>query len=183
MDGYDKEVLRGNYSFSRRIFYIHGNQEILVRIFRKGAIFSAILIFPALCFINTAAASDIILNDLKGSPVNLSSPKNKPTILFFWTTWCPYCRKEIKVLNQNYAQMEKEGITLFAVNIGESSDKVQRFFKDYTLSFGALLDKDGEAADNYDVIGVPTYVFLNKAGRIISHENTLPADYKNLLLK
>ena len=155
-----------------------------MRIFRKGAIFlPAILISLTLCFTNTAAAGDIILNDLKGGAVNLSSPKNKPAILFFWTTWCPYCRKEIKALNQNYAQMKKEGITLFAVNIGESSDKIQRFFKDYALNFEVLLDKDGRAADNYDVIGVPTYIFLDKNGRIISHENTLPVDYKNLLLK
>ncbi len=154
-----------------------------MRIFRKGAILPAVLIFLILGINNTAAAGDIILNDLGGSAVNLSIPKNKPAILFFWTTWCPYCRKEIKALNQNYAQMEKEGITLFAVNIGESSDKVQRFFKDYALNLRVLLDKNGEAAENYDVIGVPTYIFLNKAGQVISHENTLPADYKNLLLK
>lgn len=152
-------------------------------IFRKGAILPAVLIFLILGFNKTAVASDIILNDLGGSPVNLFSPENKPAILFFWTTWCPYCRKEIKTLNQNYAQMKKEGITLFAVNIGESSDNVQRFFKDYVLNFRALLDRDGEAADNYDVIGVPTYIFLNKSGRITSRENTLPADYKKLLLK
>lgn len=155
-----------------------------MRIFRKGAVFlSAILISLILGFTNTAAASDIILNDLKGSPVNLSSPENKPAILFFWTTWCPSCRKEIKTLNQNYAQMKEEGITLFAVNIGESDYSVQRFFKDYALNFRVLLDRDGRAADNYDVIGVPTYIFLNKTGRVTSHENTLSSDYKNLLLK
>ncbi len=151
-------------------------------IFKKAAIFlSAILISLTLGFTNTAAASDIILNDLKGSAVNLSSPKNKPAILFFWTTWCPYCRKEIRALNQNYAQMKKEGITLFAVNIGESDVRVQRFFNDYTLNFGVLLDKDGEAADNYNVFGVPTYIFLDKAGRIISRENTLPANYNKII--
>jgi peroxiredoxin len=79
--------------------------------------------------------------------------------------------------------MKEEGITLFAVNIGESDYRVQRFFKDYALNFRVLLDSDGQAADNYDVIGVPTYIFLNKTGRITSQENTLPADYKNLLLK
>lgn len=153
-----------------------------MRIFRKGAIFlSAILI--TLTFINASAASDIILNDLEGSPVNLSGPESKPAILFFWTTWCPSCRKEIKTLNQKYARMKEEGVTLFAVNIGESEYKVQRFFKDYALNFRVLLDRDGRAADNYNVFGVPTYVFLTKTGKVASYEIILPADYKNLLLK
>jgi len=141
------------------------------------------LIFLVLGFSNKATAGDLILNDLSGKKVNLSSSSGKPTILFFWTTWCPYCRKEIKTLNQMYPQMKKEGITVFAVNIGEPDDKVQRFFMSNALTFGVLLDQAGTAADKYNVIGVPTYVFMDKSGRVISQAHALPLDYKKLLFK
>ena len=155
-----------------------------MHIFRKSAIFSlGLLVFLVLGFGKTVFAESIILNDLNAKAVNLSSGQGKPTILFFWTTWCPYCRKEIKVLNQMYSQLAKDGVVIFGINIGETSYKVKRFFRDYALNLRILLDEDGKAADKYDVIGVPTYIFLDKSGRILSQANKLPEDYKKLLLK
>lgn len=141
-----------------------------------------VLSFLFLSFSKESLAEDIILNDLNGKAVNLSSYKGKPLILFFWTTWCPYCRKEIKALNQMYIQMKQEGITVFAVDIGESSYAVQKFLKNNTLDFGVLLDQDGALANNYNVMGVPAYVFMDKSGKINS-EHSLPVDYKKLLFK
>ncbi|MEI6832234.1 MAG: TlpA disulfide reductase family protein [Candidatus Omnitrophota bacterium] len=155
-----------------------------MHIFRKfRALLLMALIILVLGSAKTGLAADVILKDLNGQAVNLSSAENKPAILFFWTTWCSYCRKEIKGLNQLYSEMKKEGITVFAVNIGESDYKVQGFFKDYVLNFNVLLDKEGKLADQYDVIGVPTYILLNKSGHRVAHGNALPADYRNLLLK
>ncbi|MDD5466010.1 MAG: redoxin domain-containing protein [Candidatus Omnitrophica bacterium] len=151
--------------------------------FKKSRILAGfILIFLVLGFSNKASAADIILSDLNGKAVNLSNYNGKPTILFFWTTWCRFCRNEIKTLNQMYPQMKKEGINVFAVNIGESSYTVQRFFMSYALAFRVLLDKDGLAADKYNVIGVPTYIFMDKTGRVISDAHALPLGYKKLLL-
>lgn len=139
------------------------------------------LIFFVLSFSKGASAADIILDDLKGKAVNLSACKGKPMILFFWTTSCPYCRKEIKTLNQLYLQMKKEGINLFAVNVGDSNYAVQKFSKSYAIGFRVLLDRDGSLADRYNVMGVPTYILIDKSGRI-DLEYSLPVDYKKFLL-
>lgn len=142
-----------------------------------------VLIFLALGFTREALAGDIILNDLSGRAVNVSTLKGHPVILFFWTSWCPYCRTEIKTLNQGYAQIKKEGIVVFGINIGESQDKVRGFFKDYLLNFGVLLDAKAKLAEKYGVLGVPTYVFLDKTGQVISQYHNLPENYKSLLFK
>ena len=132
----------------------------------------------------TAFCGDLVLNDLKSNPVNLSALTGKPAILFFWTTWCPYCRAELKVLNKMYPQMEKEGLAVFAVDVGEAGYKVERFLKDNPLlNIKILLDQEGKAAENYELNGVPTYIFINKEGKVVSVEHSLPADYKSLLLK
>ncbi len=149
---------------------------------KKGRILTLVVsIFLVLGFSKAASAQELILNDLNGKKVNLSAYRGKPAILFFWTTWCPYCRKEIKALNQMYPQLKKEGITVFAVDIGEADYVVQRVFVADALSFGVLLDKDGSVADKYNVIGVPTYVFIGKSGQVTSDEHVLPIDYKKLL--
>ena len=79
--------------------------------------------------------------------------------------------------------MEKEGLAVFVINVGETSAKVGRFLKDYALNIRVLLDKDGQAAEYYEIGGVPTYIFINKEGQLVLLEHRLPADYKSLLLK
>lgn len=155
-----------------------------MRDFRKFKVLLLVVsIFLVLGFGKTALAGEIILNDLGGQAVNLSSYQGKPVILFFWTTWCPYCRQELKILNQRYSVMAKEGIVILGVNVGESENKVQRFFKDYQPNFKMLLDKSGLLADKYDLMGVPTYVFLDKTGQVILQAHSLPENYKSLLLR
>jgi hypothetical protein len=45
-----------------------------------------------------------------------------------------------------------------------------------------LLDKDGEVSDAYDVVGIPTYIFINKKGyiRLKDHSFT-QEEYKTLI--
>ncbi|MDD2752831.1 MAG: TlpA disulfide reductase family protein, partial [Candidatus Omnitrophica bacterium] len=97
---------------------------------RKAAIFLVLIVILSSGFANTVLAGDIVLNDLESRRVDLSGLTGRPSILFFWTTWCPYCRTELRALNKMYPQMEKEGITVFAVNVGEENYKVKRFLKD-----------------------------------------------------
>ncbi|MDP2927835.1 MAG: TlpA disulfide reductase family protein [Candidatus Omnitrophota bacterium] len=156
----------------------------MLRIFRKFRILLLmVLIWLVLGFGKGALAGDIILNDLGGQAVNISSYKGKPVILFFWTSWCSYCRQELRTLNQQYSVMAKEGIDILGVNVSESENKVQRFFKGYPLNFKILLDEAGLLADKYDLMGVPTYIFLDKTGEVISQANSLPDNYKSLLFK
>lgn len=153
-------------------------------IFRKNVILVyLILTFLFLGCQRRVLAEEIILNDLKGQAVNLSQNTGKPAIFLFWTTWCPHCRDEIITLNKLQETLKKEGIIVFAVNINESGYKVQRFFKDYPLNLRVLLDENALAAEKYEVLGVPTYVFLDKGGRVITQAHTLPFDYKSLLFR
>ena len=155
-----------------------------MRIFKKFRMWLlTALIWLALGFAQGALASDIILNDLGGQAVNISGYQGKPVILFFWTTWCPYCREELKKLNQQSSVLANEGIVVLGVNVRESNYKVQRFFEGYPLNFKILLDRAGLLADKYDLMGVPTLIFLNKTGEVISRGHSLPDNYKILLFK
>jgi len=154
-----------------------------VNILRKNKLlFFAMLVSLILSLSGVVFAQNPILNDLDGKPVDISSYQGKPVMLFFWTTWCHYCRTQIKILNKNHDQLKKDGIIVLAVNIGESDYKIKRFFKDYALNFKVLLDEQGDLADNYDVMGVPTYILLDKTGKVVLHDNTFPQDCKSLLV-
>jgi peroxiredoxin len=127
----------------------------------------------ALSLLATAAAEelqpavDFSLNDLQGQQVQLSSFKGKQSVLlFFWTSWCPYCLKEIKALNEKRQAFEARNIQILAVNSGESKAVAQRLVKNYSISLRVLLDEDGRVSDAYHVLGVPTLVLIDKSGLV-----------------
>ncbi len=129
-------------------------------------------------------ATNFTLLDLENKEFSLSDLRGKPIILFFWTTSCPYCRKELKLLNTMHAGLLKEGVELVSINEDEFADRVPKFIKDYSLSYRVLLDTDNNVARAYGILGVPTYIFINKEGRIVFSDWSFPQkEYKDLILK
>lgn len=125
---------------------------------------------------------DFQLQDLNNNTFVLSQYKDKkPVILLFWTTWCPFCRKELRILNEKYPKLTKEGWEVLAVDVGEPLYKVDNLVKNYGLVFRVLLDRDSSVASAYDLLGVPTYVVINKKGNLVFKDNYFPSkEYKNL---
>lgn len=121
-------------------------------------------------------ALDFQLKDLEQNTVTLSSFKGKqPVFLFFWTTWCPYCVRGLKNLNDMYPELKEKGWEVLAINSGEPAEKVANFVKHYPLKFRILLDENITAAELYDVLGVPTYVLIDKNGIVVFKDNYFSA--------
>ncbi len=87
-------------------------------------------------------------------------------ILFFWTTWCPYCRIQIETFRDLQYQLTTEGVKSFFVNLGESKEKVRRFKERLKIKSPVILDKKGLLAYKYRIVGIPTYIFLKKGKEI-----------------
>ncbi|MBP7836018.1 MAG: TlpA family protein disulfide reductase [Candidatus Omnitrophica bacterium] len=120
-------------------------------------------------------APDFQLADLNDKTISLSDYQGKQAVvLFFWTTWCPYCRTELKTLNAEFANLAKDSIALLAINVGEPKYKVENFVNSRNLSFTVLLDRDSLGAEAYDLLGVPAYFVIDRSGRIVSEGSRFP---------
>lgn len=131
----------------------------------------------------TARPSDFTLADLGGAQVTLSSFAGKqPVLLMFWTTWCPYCRAGLKdIVSGKYPGLADAGVKVLAINISESPQQVKAFVESNKIKFTVLLDAAGTVAQKYSVVGIPTYVLLNKAGASVYEGNEFPRDLTALL--
>lgn len=130
-------------------------------------------------------APDFKLQDLDQNSFSLDGFKdNSNVLLVFWTTWCPYCQEELQELNRSYASFAKEGMEIFAVNAGERLKDVKGYIKSHGFGFKVLLDQDLAVTKSYKVLGVPTYVLINKDGKIVFTDNYFPKNkYKELISK
>ena len=56
---------------------------------------------------------------------------------------------------------------MVTINLQESVSQVKTFFKEFKLTFTALLDSTGEVGAYFGIRAIPTTYILDKTGRII----------------
>jgi peroxiredoxin len=114
------------------------------------------------------AAPDFALKTVDGQDFKLSDQKGKVVILDFWATWCPPCRKSlphVQSVSQDKALAAKN-VVVWAVNVRESADDVNKFLQDNHYTFKVALDAAGSAGSSYKVTGIPTTVIIGTDGVI-----------------
>ena len=125
----------------------------------------------------------LTLEDSNAKPVTIGSTDSSyHTLLLFWTTWCPYCRESIVALKGRYAELRKNNVEVFAVNVKERPRKAGPFIKANNLPYPVLFDRDGSAAGSMGIVGIPTFILIDKNGDILFKGNYFPEDeYKKLI--
>ena len=120
---------------------------------------------PSAIAVDTTAP-DFTLKDLNGRDVSLGSMRDRPVLLVFGTTWCPYCREEIPRMKEIYSQGAGKKLEVLNIYINEEQKKVADFAARHALPYPVLLDRDGKVAERYQVRGVPMLVLLDRQGKI-----------------
>jgi peroxiredoxin len=114
------------------------------------------------------AAPDFTLTQPPGQPLTLSDFRGKPTIINFWATWCPPCRRELPALEAAY-QMYQDQIGFVAVDVKEDAATVAAFVEELGLTFPVAIDPDGRVSDvAYEVRGLPTTLFVDAQGVVVA---------------
>lgn len=129
-------------------------------------------------------AQDFTLKNLKGDEVNMTKFRDgKKAVLFFWATWCPHCREQLTQLNEQASAIEQKGIKIILVDIGEPAELVREHVFRNKIAFEVLLDENNSVSEEYGIIGVPTFYFINKDGMVNVVEHALPENYDEILSK
>ena len=109
---------------------------------------------------------EIRLNDLTGRPTSLSEFRGKIVFINFWTTWCLACVVEMPSMEKLHQKFKDKDFVMLAVNLQESASKIRQFFKEYKLTFLALLDTTGDVGAAFGIRSIPMTFILDKNGRI-----------------
>jgi peroxiredoxin len=122
-------------------------------------------------------APDFRLPKMDGSEISLADLHGRPTVLIFWTAWCPVCKEEAPVFNSLAEKYEPRGVRVLGINIQDSLARTQGGIKDFGIRYTVARDADANVARRYNVKGTPTIILLDHKGVVQYFGNALPADY------
>lgn len=114
-------------------------------------------------------APDLALIDARsGNTLGLPAAlAGEPTVVNLWATWCPPCVREMPVLQQS--QVERPGVNFVFLNQGESAERVSAWLQARRLPMrNVLIDADGQAGAAFKQRALPTTLFFDAQGRLVS---------------
>lgn len=128
------------------------------------------------------------LVSLTGQQVSLSQLQGKLVFVNFFASWCPPCQRETPDLVNMYKQygnrVQFVGIDLTS---NDSQAAVAKFVRQYGIAYPVLLDTTGQVAASYQVLGIPTSLFISRSGIVVARaeggmtEATMRSDFAKLL--
>lgn len=112
------------------------------------------------------------LKDVNGKTVNTAKLQNggKPIIISFWATWCKPCIRELKAINEVYADWQDEtGVKIVIVSIDEAQNaqKVKPMVDGFGWEYDVLLDPNGDFKRAMNVQSVPHVFVIDGKGNVV----------------
>ena len=104
---------------------------------------------------------------LEGEQFTNDSVKGKVVLFQFWTTWCPYCKKEESLVDDITTEFSNKGLVVLAVDVGESKKKVQQYLKEHPRKCRIVLTSDTNLAAMYQANAYPIYVVIDRDGYVV----------------
>lgn len=125
-----------------------------------------------LAFSASAELPSVMLKDIDGNTVNTAELDNdgNPIIISFFALWCKPCRRELKAINEVYADWQDEtGVKLVAVSIDEAQNeqKVKPLVEGSGWEYEVLLDPNGEFKRQMGVTDIPHVFIVDGQGNIV----------------
>jgi thiol-disulfide isomerase/thioredoxin len=90
------------------------------------------------------------------------------TLVVFWESWCPHCKREVPKLEETYEKYKGKGfqiVGLTKVTKSSTEEKVQEFITEQKVTY-PMAKETGTMSDYFAVSGIPAAAVI-KDGKVV----------------
>jgi peroxiredoxin len=109
-------------------------------------------------------APDFTLLSVNDTAVNLNDFRGRPVMLTFWRINCSACQFQMPFTQTLYDTWSSDSLAMLTINVGDRAADVKDYVASQGITYPVLLDTQGEVAQVYGIIGVPTTYFIDGQG-------------------
>jgi thiol-disulfide isomerase/thioredoxin len=106
-----------------------------------------------------------------GEKFTNDSLKGQVVLLQFWTTWCPYCRREQPIVDDLDKEFRDQGLVVLAVDVNESKKTVKKYLDQNPRNVRIVLTEDTNLAAMYAAKSFPIYVVIDRDGNVVGTQH------------
>jgi thiol-disulfide isomerase/thioredoxin len=114
------------------------------------------------------AAPNFNVKTITGEKFTKDSLNGHVVLLQFWTTWCPYCRRDQPIVDELDREFRDQGLVVLAVDVNESKKTVKRYLEQNPRTCRIVLTEDTNLAAIYAATSYPIYVVIDSNGNIVA---------------
>lgn len=107
--------------------------------------------------------------DPDGDEIDLSAFEGTVTVLNFWATWCPPCRRELPYFNELQAEMAGKGVRVVVMSLDKGGlKKAVPYLQNHKLdNLAAYHDPKANLSRQMGILGLPVTAILGPDAREI----------------
>ena len=109
-------------------------------------------------------APALVVPQVGGGTIDLTTLRGKPVWVNFMATWCPPCQDEFPLMNGYAARYAENGLVVIAVDVKEEEGLVAAFAQGLGATFPLGLDGDGHVAEAWDALALPVHFWIDADG-------------------
>src|SRR5689334_1369758 len=110
-----------------------------------------------------AKLHNVVLFD--GSRFDPQTVAGKVTLLYFWASWCPICRKEMPIVQKHYMTYRDQGFTVLGINFRDKEENAKALVRDVApIDFPVGVINDEYRSDYPQLYGTPTWYLIDRSG-------------------
>ena len=142
----------------------------------------------AIAMVTYAQLPAVTLKTMDGKTISTDTLSNngKPFIIDFFATWCKPCNRELKAINEVYADWQDEtGVKIFAVSIDQAQNinKVKPLVDANGWEYDVLLDPNGDFKRALGIQMIPYVLIVDGKGNIVYKHNGYTDGAENELIE
>ena len=99
--------------------------------------------------------------DLHGQLMTLE-PKDEPTLVYFWATWCPICGFTISSI----ASIAEDYPVITVATTSGSEEEIETYLAQKSIRLPVMMDDSGDLGRHWGVTGVPAIFIVDSKGQI-----------------